>query len=155
MEENKAKEMTPLEALESIGKSLFRTYEGSMGVNGYMYFQIEIKTIREALAKGTKASPIESYLLKRVKELEKEKKVLEKHEKIIREELKKKHFMLDDLCKVSKELAQYFEIRTNESEKYDFSYFGGSYLHVINKSGDIDKCDKALIDFLNYVKENL
>jgi hypothetical protein len=26
---------------------------------------------------------------------------------------------------------------------------------VINKSGEIEKCDKALIDFLNYVKENL
>ena len=103
----------------------------------------------------TKVSPTESYLLKRVKELEKEKKVLEKHEKIIREELKKKHFMLEDLSKLSKELANFFEIRSDESDKFDFSYFNGSYLHVFNKSGDIDKCDKALIDFLNYVKENL
>ena len=154
MEENKTKEMTPLEALESIGKSLFKTYTGK-GVNGYAYFPHEIKVIREELAKDTKVSPTESYLLKRVKELEKENKALKRENEITKVELKDKDFKLLELSKVARELAQHFEIRTDESDKFDFSYFNGSYLHVINKSGDIDKCDKTLIDFLNYVKENL
>ena len=103
----------------------------------------------------TKVSPTESYLLKRVKELEKENKELLREYKFTKKcfaELEKKHI---ELSKVSKELANFFEIRTDEDDRFDFSYFNGSYLHVINKSGDIEKCDKALIDFLNYVKENL
>ena len=103
----------------------------------------------------TKVSPTESYLLKRVKELEKENKALLREYKLTKkcwEDLEQKEITLRTLAK---ELAQHFEIRSDESDKFDFSYFNGSYLHVINKSGDIDKCDKALIDFLNYVKENL
>ena len=154
MEENKIKEMTPLEALETIGKTLFKTYAGE-GVNGYVYFSDEIKVIREALAKNTKASPIESYLFKRVKELEKENRKLTA--KLVVESGHREYNAkcLAELASVCKELAQHFEIRTDESDKFDFSYFNGAYLHVINKSGDIEKCDKALIDFLNYVKENL
>lgn len=110
----------------------------------------------------TKVSSTESYLLKRVKELEKEnkelKKASEKDKRFLRENystykgLQEKY---ETLKALARELAQHFEIRTDESDRFDFSYFNGSYLHVINKSGDIDKCDKALIDFLNYVKENL
>ena len=103
----------------------------------------------------TKVSPTESYLLKRVKQLEKENKTLKRENEITKVELKDKDFKLLGLSKVARELAQHFEIRSDESDKFDFSYFNGSCLHVINKTGDIDKCDKALIDFLNYVKENL
>lgn len=110
----------------------------------------------------TKVSHIESYLLKRVKQLEKENKA-RKAEKEQQDSYLKKNYdtyisvreELERLQGLCKELANFFEIRTDESDRFDFSYFNGSYLHVINKTGDIDKCDKALIDFLNYVKENL
>lgn len=110
----------------------------------------------------TKVSPTESYLLKRVKLLEKENKALKAENEQQDSYLKKNYDTyisvreeLERLQSLCKELAQHFEIRSDESDKFDFSYFNGSYLHVINKTGDIDKCDKALIDFLNYVKENL
>ena len=110
----------------------------------------------------TKVSPTESYLLKRVKELEKENKALNEtvekdkgYFKQNQECYKGLQERYETLKALARELAQHFEIRSDESDKFDFSYFNGSYLHVINKSGDIEKCDKALIDFLNYVKENL
>lgn len=103
----------------------------------------------------TKVSPTESYLLKRVKQLEKENKKLKADLEEVNGDYAQVCHYHQELSKVSRELAQHFEIRTDESDRFDFSYFNGSYLHVINKTGDIDKCDKALIDFLNYVKENL
>ena len=103
----------------------------------------------------TKVNPTESYLLKRVKQLEKENKKLKDDLEEINGDYAQVCRYHHELSKVSRELAQSFEIKTDESDKFDFSYFGGTYHHVINKSGDIDKCDKALIEFLNYVKENL
>ena len=103
----------------------------------------------------TKVSPTESYLLKRVKQLEKENKKLKADLEEVNGDYAQVCHYHHELSKLSKELANFFEIRSDESDKFDFSYFNGSYLHVINKTGDIDKCDKALIDFLNYVKENL
>jgi hypothetical protein len=103
----------------------------------------------------TKVNPTESYLLKRVKELEKENKKLRADLVVERGHREHNAKCFVELSKVAQELANYFEIKSDESDKFDFSYFNGSYLHVINKSGEIEKCDKALIDFLNYVKENL
>ena len=46
-----SKKITPLEALERIGTTLLRNYDGSVGMNGYTLFQKELDIIETALKK--------------------------------------------------------------------------------------------------------
>ena len=111
----------------------------------------------------TKVSPTESYLLKRVKELEKENKKLKAENEqqdsylkknydtyiSVREELER----LQGLCK---ELALEFELQTEESETFDYLRFDGSFFKTLYKDNKKNSSgEQHLINFLNYVKENL
>ena len=104
----------------------------------------------------TKVNPTESYLLKRVKELEKENKKLKADLEEVNGDYAQVCHYHHELSKVCKELAQHFEIRTDESETFDFSYFDGSFFTTLWKDNEKNSSgEQHLIDFLNYVKENL
>ena len=106
--------------------------------------------------KRTKVSPTESYLLKRVKELEKENKKLKADLEEVNGDYAQVCHYHQELSKVCRELYEEFELQTEESETFNYLRFDGSFFKTLwkdkarNSSGE-----QHLINFLNYVKENL
>ena len=111
----------------------------------------------------TKVNPTESYLLKRVKELEKENKKLkaenEQHDSYLKKNydtyisVREEFERLQVLCI---ELALEFELQTEESETFNYLRFDGSFFKTLYKDNKRNSSgEQHLINFLNYVKENL
>jgi hypothetical protein len=111
----------------------------------------------------TKVSPTESYLLKRVKELEKENKKLKFDLSNVKLELEHKNKVVEEtttkyheLYKIVDELALDFELQTEESETFNYLRFDGSFFKTLYKELEKNSSgEQHLINFLNYVKENL
>ena len=111
----------------------------------------------------TKVSPTESYLLKRVKQLEKENKKLKYDFAYAKEELNYKNKAFEELnskyhelYKIVDELALEFELQTEESETFNYLRFDGSFFKTLYKDNKRNSSgEQHLINFLNYVKENL
>ena len=104
----------------------------------------------------TKVNPTESYLLKRVKELEKENKKLKADLEEVNGDYAQVCHYHYELSKVCRELALEFELQTEESETFDYLRFDGSFFKTLWKDNKRNSFgEQHLIEFLNYVKENL
>lgn len=111
----------------------------------------------------TKVNPTESYLLKRVKQLEKENKALKKtaeknqgYFKHNQECYKGLQGQYEILKVLALDLCSEFELQTEESETFDYLRFDGSFFKTLYKElGRNSIGEQHLIKFIKYVKENL
>ena len=111
----------------------------------------------------TKVSPTESYLLKRVKQLEKENKELlaalvkeKERNGVITKNFDDLTTKTLNLVNVVNALYDEFELQTEESETFNYLRFDGSFFKTLYKDNKRNSSgEQHLINFLNYVKENL